>query len=566
MLSNLASQFQRFWQRQSSTQKMLLIGIVVALAILIPVLATWASTPSYSVAFSGLRDEDAGQIVEKLKTENIPYQLSSGGAIMVPSDKVYEVRLMMAREGIPSGGSVGYELFSGNTLGMTEFTQRVNYQRALEGELERTIGSLEPVQVVRVHIVTPEKRLLTGDQAPTTASVTIQEKPGKYLDEAQVRAITFLVANSVEGLNSENVVVVDTEGNLLAAGMGENKFAGSIAQMNDRQSVEREVAASLQKKVKNLLDMAIGENKSVVQVNVNMDWTEREVTTQSFDPETTAIRSSQKITESYSSNGGTIAGIPGAETNLPNPVTEAGEGSEGPSAYNRTEETINYEVTTTQSYQIFHPGQVERVSLSVLVDGVSDPQQLEILESAIAAAAGIDLARGDVISVQSLEFDRVEAERQAAELEQQLREELYIKVGIGVGVFLLVLMLFLYINRLLRNLRIASVEVWSPVLKQPEPEKALPAAAAMQAAAPQLAAPLEAVPQLAEQPVGASEEELSQVVPSEIVKQLTAAKSEEYSIEEEQMQRVVTRYSEDSPASVAEIIQLWLNQDKQQNA
>ncbi len=147
----------------------------------------------------------------------IDYKLQ-GTTILVPSDKLYDVRLQIANAGLPKGGSSGYELFNENTLGMTEFTQRITYQRAIEGELERTISSLDTVEGVRVHIVQPEKTLLADEQAPTTASITIQEKTGRQLDAGQIRAITYMTANAVEGLIAENVVVVNTNGEVLAAG------------------------------------------------------------------------------------------------------------------------------------------------------------------------------------------------------------------------------------------------------------------------------------------------------------------------------------------------------------
>ena len=208
----------------------------------------------------------------------------------------------MAKQGLPSSGGVGYELFSGTTLGMTEFSQKVNYQRALEGELERTIGSLSPVQAVRVHVVSPEKVLFTEDQAPTTASVTIQQKAGQQLDAAQVRSVAFLVANSVEGLKPENVVVVDTNGNMLASG-GDGSTAGAATQVDNRRAAEKSVAADVQKKVKNLLDTVLGPNSSVVQTSVTLNWSDKSVTTEAFNPTPIAVRSSQKTGETYTTNG-----------------------------------------------------------------------------------------------------------------------------------------------------------------------------------------------------------------------------------------------------------------------
>ena len=179
-------------------------------------------------AFSGLSESDAGQIVEKLNEQGTPYQLRGSGTILVPSDKVYEIRLQMAREGLPEGGTVGFELFSGNMLGMTDFTQRINYQRALEGELERTIMSLASVSEVWVHIVTPEKSLLESEQNPATASVTVKSSGARQFDTTHVQSIIHLVSSSVEGLLPENVVVVGVEGNLLASGSAGGDMAATI--------------------------------------------------------------------------------------------------------------------------------------------------------------------------------------------------------------------------------------------------------------------------------------------------------------------------------------------------
>ncbi len=158
MFSSLQQQFTSYWKKQSLGRQITMISLILAAAILIPVLINWANTPSYSVAYSGLSEADASQIVQKLDENNIAYRLKNSGTIEVPNDKVYSTRLLMAREGLPQSSTVGYELFDGtSTLGMTEFSQQVNYQRAIEGELERTIGSLEAVQAVRVHLVLPEK-------------------------------------------------------------------------------------------------------------------------------------------------------------------------------------------------------------------------------------------------------------------------------------------------------------------------------------------------------------------------------------------------------------------------
>ncbi len=462
MFSSLQQQFISYWKKQSLGKQITMVSLILAAAILIPVLINWATTPSYSVAYTGLSEADASQIVQKLDENNISYQLKNSGTIEVPNDQVYSVRLLMAREGLPASSTVGYELFSGSaTLGMTEFSQQINYQRAIEGELQRTIGSLEAVRAVRVHLVIPEKSLLSTDQALTTASVTIQVNPGHTLDGDQVRSITHLVASSVEGLKPESVVVVDTQGNMLADGMG-SESDNSLSQKDDQRAAEQAYASEVQKRVQGILDKILGPNKSVVQATVEMDWTQREITSNTYAPTEVAIRSSQKINES-SSNGGASGGVPGATSNLPTPVATT-TGSEA-STYQRSEETLNYEVSQVESHEVIAPGKVSRLSVSVMVDGISDKAQLDTIQSAVQAAAGIDTTRGDQIVVQSYDFDTTAVDALNADLADQQKQQQYIQLGLIGGAVLLLLGLFFFIFRMISNLRNASKESWTPVLR-----------------------------------------------------------------------------------------------------
>lgn len=547
MLAKVTSQATNFWDKQKPTQRVILIAVTVFLVVIVPVIINWATQPSYSVAFSGLNEVDAGTIVEQLQTSGVAYKLQ-GTTILVQSDKVYDVRLQMAKAGLPKGGSSGFELFSGNNLGMTEFTQRVNYQRAIEGELERTIGSLDAVEGVRVHIVQPEKTLIAKDQAATTASITIQERAGRKLDVAQVRAITFLTANAVEGLSPENVVVVDTNGEMLAAGTSDGS-AGASSQVDSRRAAELAVAGDVQKKVKSLLDTALGPNRSVVQASVRLDWSDKEVTTLTFEPTPNAIRSSQKSSESYTMTDGSTGGVAGATANLPTPVPGLASASGSPTLYQSTNETINYEVAQTQNHQIIHPGMVQNVSLSVLVDGVTDQQQLQTLQAAIGAAAGIDQTRGDQISVQTLTFDKTYLTKQTEDVAAADRTRLFTMIAEIAGGLLVLGALFWYINRLLKNLRVASIEVWDPVLK-PFAEMGLPSSAGS----------------LGLTASAGHTQGLSSATASKsnnLLQEATARLGSKISSAEEQkMQALISRLAEDNPASVADVIQMWMNQDK----
>ena len=557
MLTTVQQQFITFWKKQSIGKQITIVSLILSMLILTPVLVNWANTPSYSVAYTGLSEADAAQIVQKLDENNITYQLNGSGTIEVPSDQVYTTRLMMARDGLPQSSTVGYELFSGTSmLGMTEFSQKVNYQRAIEGELERTIGSIEAAKAVRVHLVIPEKSLLTSDQSLTTASVTIQINPGKVLDASQVRAITHLVASSVEGLKPENVVVVDSNGNLLASGTGsEDEMSMTIK--DDQRAIELAYATEVQKRVQSILDKILGPNRSVVQATVEMDWTQREVTSNTFSPTEVAIRSSQIINES-SNSGGTTGGVPGAASNLPTPVATT-TGTDA-TAYQRSEETLNYEVSQVQSHEVIAPGEVSRVSVSVMVDGITDPAQLEIIKSAVQAAAGIDSTRGDQIVVESFAFDRTALDELSAELAKQQQQELYLQIAMGVGAALVVLALLFFILRMINNTRNASKESWKAVLR-PVGEVASLSDTNYKEAASRLQDDLStALSRLAEKEGTASPSTASTTSDADVVVQLRSKTQTTKAVEDDQNARIISRLTEENPATVAEIIQIWLNE------
>lgn len=534
----LQQQFTAFWQRQKTSQKITLIAMVLACAILIPILITWATKTTYAVAFSGLNETDAGAIVDELSAQGIPYKLDGSSTILVPTDKVYEVRIQMASAGLPQTGStVGYELFSESSLGMTEFTQKVNYQRAVEGELERTISSLNAIEAVSVHIVQPEKSLLTSTQQEPTASIMVKTKSGATLSSNQVKAMTHLVAASIEGLKAENVVVVDSEGNMLASGAVIGADGATSAVSDARRSAELAVARDIQIKVQELLDSVLGPDKSIVQASVVLDWTQREMTSNTFEPNPEAVVSSQTITESYTTNGSDVSGIPGADSNLPG-ATDATTGETGTTNYQKTETTTNYEITSMQSHEVVEPGQIEQISVSVLVDSIDDTQQMDVIRNAVSAAVGIDSERGDSISVESIVFDRTFYTTQAEEMETAAKTSSYIQYAKIGGAVLLFVVLLLYIQRLLKNLKLASSDAWVPVMKNVTDN-----ALKLQTVATPMISPT----------ITPIEQPVSQVVapPRPVI-----------SAEDEQMQKVMMRLSEESPASVAEIIQLWLAEDE----
>ncbi len=548
MFTQLRDQSLKFWSAQGRTQRVALIALVVAGAAAIVAFVVWASTPQYATAFSGLSESDAGAVVEQLKTDGTSYQLGQDGQILVPAADVYEVRLRMATLGLPQDGAPGYELFSSNTLGMTDFLQRVNYQRAIEGELERTIKTLDPIKSVRVHLVQPERTLLAGDQQPTTASITVDLKPGQTLSGSQVRAVTHLVASAVEGLQPEHVVVVDSTGKLLTAEGG--TVGADASDVSDaRRYAEQQYAAQVQTKVQQLLNQTLGPNKSVVQASVELDWTERRILDQAINPDQTALRSQQVLTETYNGDGSPIAGIPGALTNLPPAALTSTVTSTvtGTAQYQRYEITDNWEMTSTATTATIPAGQIARISLSVLVDNVTDTAQLDTLRNAISAAAGISTTRGDTIAVETLPFDRTYFDQQTADLESSANMDLYLQIGVAVGGVLLLVGLMWYISRLLANVRLASAEAWAVM----QPAQAALAAAAGGAALPA--------------PEGGEALPAPATLPMQAAAAAARAPSQAMRAEDEQIHKTLQRMADENPATVAEIIHLWLSEDEKKN-
>ena len=536
----IQQQFKAFWERQKTSQKVTLIALVLASVILIPILITWATKTTYGVAFSGLSESDAGAIIDELSAQGIQYKLDGSSTILVPNDQVYQVRIQMAAAGLPeSGTTVGYELFSESSLGMTEFTQKVNYQRAVEGELERTIGSLNAIEAVSVHIVQPEKSLLSSTEEEPSASIMVKTKSGASLDINQVKAITHLVAASIEGLKAENVVVVDSDGTMLASGSTTSADGDTAAISDTRRSAELAVAKDIQNKAQQMLDSVLGPDQAIVQASVSLDWTQREIVSNTFDPTPGAVVSSQTTSETYTTDGSTVGGVAGAASNLPTPVASTASGS-GTTNYQKTETTTNYELASIQSHEIIEPGQIKQMSVSVLVDSITDLDQMDILKAAVAAAVGIDQTRGDSLSVESIVFDRTYYTEQAAEMETAAKTSSYIQYAKIGGAVLLFVILLLYIQRLLKNLKLASNDAWVPVMKNVS-DNALKSPAV----APLISPTIPTIPQ-----------------PETPAPQIVAPPKQVISAEDEQMQKVMTRLSEESPASVAEIIQLWLAEDE----
>jgi flagellar M-ring protein FliF len=357
--------------------------------------------------------------------------------------------------------------------------------------------------------------------------------------------MTHLVASSVEGLKPEQVVVVDVDGNLLTATDANDPTAAG-SQTDNRRAAEAAQAALIQNKVRGLLEQVLGPNKSVVQVSVTMDWTTRSITASAVDPSQTALRSSQTLTETYNGDGLPIGGVPGSFTNLPPATDTFTTGVTNTALYQRYETTTNYEVTQTETQSVVPAGLVERLSVSVLVDGLDDEEQLATLRTAIAAAAGITETRGDTLAVETLAFDRTFYEQQAQALEAASQTELYVQIGLIVGGGLLLAALLWYVYRLIGNVRLASAEAWTVMM----PAVAAASASGSIAGGVGVGSAVSAPAQAGALPAAGSAEPVVLPPPKSLM-----------SAEDEQLQKLLLQLADDQPSTVAEVIHLWLGED-----
>ncbi len=365
----MANRFQDLLQQfsaLSATRQATLVATAVGSLAFFYWISTAARTGEYRTLYRGLEDAEAAQVVDALTSERIEYRIADGGtAIEVPASRVHEARMRVASRGLPSSSSPGFEIFDQGTFGVTDFVQKVNYHRALQGELARSIEQVEGVEKVRVQLALPQRKaLLRKDERRATASVVVRLRSGFDLEPAQIRGIVHLVASSVEGLDVSQVTLVDNRGRLLAPQSElDPSGGGAPSVLGAARSVERE----LEEQVESILEPTVGLGRVVAKVSAQVDWTQTEKTEEIFDPNSQIERSTQKETEtsSDSSNEGGVVGIVANSPEAEPPAAATGTDSSS----SRTSETVNYELSKTVSRQVLPTGKIERLSIAVLIDG-----------------------------------------------------------------------------------------------------------------------------------------------------------------------------------------------------
>lgn len=473
-------QLLELWKQLGVNQK---ISLTLAALVVVAVMAgmlMWSSRPDMQLLYGRLDPKDAGEIVTALEAQGIPYEVSAGGtSVHVPRAQVYRVRMELASKGLPSGGSVGFEIFDRGNFGISDFVQRTNYLRAIQGELGRTIGQLDGVRSARVMVVMPENRLLVTDSNRHSTASVLVDTGGNRLSAESVNSIRSLVANAVEGLKVDDVVVVDNRGNVLSEelrqeGVGVGMSAGQIRY---RKGLEDYFA----RKVESMLGTVLGIGRAVVRVSVDVDTTSQSVTEERFDPDGQVLRNST-ITEdtnvaSETRNNPTVgvtANSPGAATGEPAtpPVTN--------SQQTRKSRTEAYEIGRSTINTVRNAGEIRRVTAAVFVGmratgtGTArqtqprTPQEIETLRQMVVNALGVVPERGQtldqIVSVQEVDFaeDPIVAEAGAMAGDSQLTK--WFDLGQKGVVVLLAIGAFVYFLRLVRRSQAesASLELYNP--------------------------------------------------------------------------------------------------------
>jgi len=480
---------------------MLALGVAAAVAVMVAVWM-WGQQPDYRVLFSNFSDRDGGAIVAELEKMNIPYKYAEGGgAVLVPADRVHDARLKLASQGLPKGGNVGFELMENQKLGSSQFVERVNFQRAMEGELARSIESVSSVQAARVHLAMPKDSVFVSEQKAPTASVLLNLHPGRTLDQQQISAIVHLVASSVPDLPIKNVTLVDQNGNLLS----DSGKPASINGMDPSQiKYVQELQQNVVKRIESIITPIVGPNNVRAEATADVDFSRSEQAVESYKPNQTPdamVVRSQQTSESLNGTGNP-GGVPGALTNQPPapataPITAAGENAAPPAngalaANTRKDATVNYEVDKTIQYVQQAGGGLKRLSVAVVVnykkstsaEGKVVMTPLTKAETAqitnlVKEAMGFNAERGDSINVVNTPFARAEVEV-IPELPwwKQSQYVEYLEMAKAAGKYLLMaLVLFILYLRVLKPLmkKLSDAAKMPPPIQNPQLQHAMAA-------------------------------------------------------------------------------------------
>ncbi len=415
-LTEAVSRIRDFWSRITLSQRVI-IGVAATFCVAVFfALIMWLNSTEMQVLYANLSAEDAGRVVKNLEDQGVPFQLGENGtAILVPSDQVYTLRMKIAGEGTIQGQGLGFELFNEVKLGQTEFVQKINYQLALQGELARTLTSFPSVESARVHLVIPSRSLFIEEQRNPSASVVLKMAGGAKMDQRDVMAIVNLLTMSVEGLDKSRISVADTAGKVLYQPNedGVMQLSGTQVEMTNAAQTRFE------RRIEDLLTPMVGMGKVKATVNAELDFSQRTIRKEVFDPDSAVLRSEERTEESRQGSANLDSGVP--ETNFRG--DGLGSGTQSASQSTRESRKSNFEINKEEHNIIGQMGAVSRLSVAVIVDGAYEKDQngntvyvprsdedLKRIRQLVAGTVGFDSARGDVIEVSSVQFSDMEME------------------------------------------------------------------------------------------------------------------------------------------------------------
>jgi flagellar M-ring protein FliF len=428
--STIVQNIKAFLARYSLQQKLAMVFAAGLVVVLTWTMVYFVNKVSYQVLYSDVDPAEAQSIVTKLQGMQVPYELSEDGrTIRVASEKLSEVRIQLASEGLPESGRIGFEIFDRTNFGVTNFQEQVNYQRALEGELVRSILTLKEVAAARVHLVMAKESLYESADDQTKASVILKLKSGKSLPASGVQGIVNLVASAVKGLSPDKVAVIDSFGKMLSRSEAENSLTGQ--QLGMRQNVETEMAA----KIVQILEPAVGVGKVKPQVSVSMNFQQVEETQENYDPQKAVIVSSQRQSDTTTGAtpvGGVVGVRPPPPPAVPTPGATVTADPAKPPTSGKSSEVVNYEISKSIRHIVNPVGKIERVSVAVVLDNQTDtttgadgkvsvkstprtPEEMKKYHDLVAAAIAFDTERGDQLIVENISFDSENSPESIAE-------------------------------------------------------------------------------------------------------------------------------------------------------
>ena len=468
-MMNTLKQFSSKVAGMSMSQKFGILAVAGLVVAVVMVSLMWALAPKYQYLFTDLKDSDASLIVQNLKDNRIPYKLTKGGtAIMIPEKNVYETRLSLAAQGLPKGGvDKGFALFDETGFSTSEFVQKINYQRALQNELANTIMSLDEVEFARVHIVMPEESIFIEDEKPAKASIVIKTKPGMQMNQSKVQGVVYLVEKSVRGLDSENISIVDIKGRVLYAG---KKGTDSAALANNQLEFKHSIETMLEERAQDLLGRIVGPQAAVVKVSadVNMDMVKRVEDT--YDPEIHVVRS-EEVKNSGAGADKNPLGIAGTQSNLP---TGRGGADAVPAVGSQANSAIvrNYEIARNQTESILSPGNIKRLTVSVVVDGTYKKDasgnrifvprlagELKEIENAVKQSVGFSADREDTMAISCMPFAQEDTDLTSVSEKQQTRDFLTSLLKPVVFLLIVILVVLFVIRPLMKWITTRSAKV-----------------------------------------------------------------------------------------------------------